>query len=115
MAYILAFSSWYSCFNYRIAFVEIFHQSVSPLGLVVHIVANFGFWIHRDIYFWLMEKKNFSHSNEIRTHNNLVCKRTPNHLAKWLGVHLQTKWLWVQILLLSLNFRYCACFEEGVL
>ena len=35
------------------------------------------------------------------THNHLVCKRTINHLAKlaslakWLGVRLRTKWLWV--------------------
>ena len=53
----------------------------------------------------------FYDSNEIRTHNHSVCQRTRNHLvklvslAKCLGVHLQTKWLLVQISLLSLKFR----------
>ena len=46
-------------------------------------------------------------SNVIQTHNHLAHKRTLNHLAKlaclakWLSVCLQTKWLWVQITLLS--------------
>ena len=44
-----------------------------------------------------------SDSNGTRTHNHLVCKRTYNHLAKWLSVCLQTKWLWVQVLLQSLE------------
>ena len=53
----------------------------------------------------------FYDSNEIRTHNHSVYKRTRNHLvklaslAKCLGVHLQTKWLLVQISLFSLKFR----------
>ena len=44
-------------------------------------------------------------SNGIQTLNDLVRKRTLNHLAKlakWLSVRLQTKWLWVRISLLSL-------------
>ena len=62
--------------------------------------------------------------NEIRTHNHLARERTLKHLAKltlkasltkWLSVCLRTKWLWVRVLLLSLkNFRYGACFEQGV-
>ena len=46
---------------------------------------------------------NLSASNGIWTHNNLVCKRTLNHLAKlvslakWLSFRLQNKWLWVRI------------------
>ena len=43
-----------------------------------------------------------------RTHSLLVRKWTLNHLAKlakWLSVCLQTKWLWVQVLLQSLNSR----------
>ena len=45
---------------------------------------------------------------KIQTHKHLVCKRTFNHLAlltflailaKWLSACLQTKWLWVRILL----------------
>ena len=27
-------------------------------------------------------------------------------MAKWLSVHLQSKWLWVRILLLSLNHSF---------
>ena len=52
-----------------------------------------------------------SDNNGIQTHNHLVCKRTLNHytklasLAKWSSVHLQTKWLWVRILLLSLRLH----------
>ena len=44
-----------------------------------------------------------SDCNGTRTHNHLVCKRTPNHLAKlaslakWLTACLRTKWLWVHI------------------
>ena len=36
-------------------------------------------------------------SNEIRTHNHLVCK--------WLSVCLRINWLWVQISLLSLKLQ----------
>ena len=53
-----------------------------------------------------------SDSNGIRTLNHLVRKRTLKHLAKlasglakWLSVRLRTKWLWVQILLLSLKLQ----------
>ena len=45
-----------------------------------------------------------SDSNVIRTHNDLVRKRTLNHLAKHL-VRLQSKWLWVRITLLSLKLQ----------
>ena len=40
-----------------------------------------------------------------------------NHLAslaKWLSVRLRTKWLWVRIQLQHLNFKFRACFEQGV-
>ena len=62
-------------------------------------------------------------SNKIRTHDHFVCKRTLSHLAKlvilaglarltslakWLNVCLRTKWLWVWILLLSLQQNYIA-------
>ena len=52
-----------------------------------------------------------SDSNKIRTYNLLVRERTLNHLAKlaslakWLSVCLQTKWLWVRILFLSLKLQ----------
>ena len=45
-------------------------------------------------------------SNGIQTHNHLDRKRTLNHLvklAKWLCVRSRTKWLWIQISLLSLE------------
>ena len=50
----------------------------------------------------------WSECNWTRTHNHLVDKRTPNHLAKlaklakWLSVPLWTKWLWVPVQLQSL-------------
>ena len=50
-------------------------------------------------------------SNAIRTYNHIVYKRTLNHLAKltnlakWLSVHLRTKWLWIRIALPSLKLQ----------
>ena len=51
----------------------------------------------------LIQKLNMQYNdrNRIRTHNQLVHKRTLNYfakmasLAKWLSVRSQTKWLWV--------------------
>ena len=43
--------------------------------------------------------------NGARTHNQLVCKPTLNHLAKLakgLSVRLRIKWLWVRVLLLPI-------------
>ena len=51
-------------------------------------------------------------SNGIQTHNHLVRKRTLNHfvkLAKWLTCVVST-----YLYGIHLNFRYRACFEEGV-
>ena len=39
---------------------------------------------------------NLSDCNWTRTQNHLVRNGTLNHLAKWLSVCLQTKWLWVR-------------------
>ena len=54
------------------------------------------------------------------TQNHLVHKRTLNHLVKWLSV--SNDWVFVYKLTGSgfefscshLNFRFCACFEQGV-
>ena len=55
-----------------------------------------------------------SECNGTRTHNQLVRKRTLNHLAKlvklassakWLNVRLPTKSLWVRVPLHSLNLQ----------
>ena len=54
--------------------------------------------------FWLLLFESCD-SNIIRTHNHLVCKRTLNHLAKWLSVRLRTKCLWVRIPLLPLKLQ----------
>ena len=61
------------------------------------------------------------------THNHLVHKRTPttqriftiqlNHLAnlaKWFSVRLWTKCCGFESSCSHLNFRFCACFEQGV-
>ena len=59
----------------------------------------------------ILKNKKSSDSNGIRTHNHLVRNGTLKHiaklacLAKWLSVCLQTKWLWVRILLLSLKLQ----------
>ena len=46
-----------------------------------------------------------SDSTMIRIHNHLVLNEhlTLASLVKWLSVRLQTKWFWVQIMLLSLK------------
>ena len=52
------------------------------------------------------EISRLSDCNWIRTQNQLVRKRTLNHLAsfaKWLSVRLRTKWFWARIQLQSLN------------
>ena len=57
----------------------------------------------------------WSDYNGIRTHSDLVFKRTlNNHLAsldKCLSVHLRTKLLWVRILLQSLKFQILRLFR----
>ena len=61
--------------------------------------------------------------NGTRTHNHLVRKRTPNHLAKlaslvkWLSFRLRTKRLWVRIQLQSFNiiFEHIHHINAGIL
>ena len=62
-----------------------------------------------------------SNSNGIRTHNQLVRKRTLNHLgkltklpslAKWLSVCLRAKYLWFQIPLLSFSWWFKPRFKS---
>ena len=62
---------------------------------------------------------NLGEYKENRSHNHLVHKQTPNHLAKPAGLAK-----WVSVCLLSgsgfeslcshLNFRYGTCFGQGV-
>ena len=50
---------------------------------------------------------NLSDCNWTRTYDHLIHKLTLNHLAKlakWLSVHLWTKWLWVRVQLQSQSF-----------
>ena len=62
---------------------------------------------------WLPRHSNGnSSSNRNRIDNHLICKQTLNYLAKlaslakWLSVHLRTKWLWDRNSLLSVyTFR----------
>ena len=64
--------------------------------------------------------EHLSDCNWAWTHNQLVCKRTLSHLAKlaslakWVSVRLRTKLLWVRVQSSHLNFRFRACFEQGV-
>ena len=54
----------------------------------------------------------YKRSKGIQTHNHLICKRTLNHFAKlgkWLSCVVSTYLYGIR-----LNFRYHACFEEGV-
>ena len=61
-------------------------------------------------------KRSLSDCNATQTHNDLVFKRTINHLAKlvrvslakWLSVHLLTKWLWDRFLLQAQFIFVCS-------
>ena len=63
----------------------------------------------REIWRW-------SGCNWTRTQNNLVLKRTLNHLANWSSVRLRTKWLWVRVqlqsslLLFQIIRLICSCY-----
>ena len=57
----------------------------------------------------LTEISLLSDSNGIRNHNHLVCKQTLSHLAK-----MELSGCGFESLCCHLNFRYCACFEQGV-
>ena len=73
-------------------------------------------WRDAPLAFCNLEKA-FKHSticdsNRIQTHNHLVGKRTLNHFAKltkWLACVVST-----YLYGIHLNFRYRACFKEGV-
>ena len=49
------------------------------------------------------QNTSWSDCNEIRTHSYLFPKWLG--LAKWLSVHLRTKWLCIQISLLSIKLK----------
>ena len=69
------------------------------------------FLLNQSKVYFQVRKHTLGDSNVIGTHNHLVHKRTLNRLpklaslAKWLSVHLQTKWLRVRITLLSLKLQ----------
>ena len=58
--------------------------------------------------------------NGTQTHNQLACKPTLAHtgklasMAKWFGLPLRTKWLWVRILLLSRNHQILDLFQAKI-
>ena len=65
-----------------------------------------------DNIFWKL-----SDCNGTRTQNYLARKQSLNHLAelsslaKWLSVCLRSKWLWVRVLLQSLNLQIPCLFR----
>ena len=97
------------------------------LAVIINRLVNYRVFLswHTHILLWIYTlnvKKflarnkrdiwNFSNCNGIWTHNCLVRKRTPSHLAKlaklaslvkWFSVHLRTTWLSVRILFQSLR------------
>ena len=63
---------------------------------------NFRVWIHSDMHMW--------HDKNIQSNATYwyVLKTQLNHftsLAKWLSVHLWTKWLWVRVQLQTLELQ----------
>ena len=96
---------WQRTFSQSVFFVCFYHVTYS-FRVNLHCssleVKEVDAWNRRDIW-------NSSYCNEIRTHNHLVRKWTPNnlaklakqpfsHLAKWLSVRLRIKLLWVRFL-----------------
>ena len=57
------------------AIVEMFHKTVSPLALAVHIVAYFRFQINRGLHFWLIKRKSHLLSGSFYT-CFCVCKKS---------------------------------------
>ena len=95
------------CFICTIAYFA-FKKIAFLLGYTTYFSSAFTFLLQsKDTVltkFWLLcESSNkfvgnckfLSDYNRVRTHNNLVCKRTLDQLAKGLSVHLQAKWLLV--------------------
>ena len=69
-------------------------------------MENFSRFSTRGKYKFRVRRRNgSSDSNGIRIHNHLVCRRTPNHLAKL------TKWLWVLIFTVHLTVCYYVTYE----
>ena len=75
--------------------------------------VTYGFQSESTLYRCLNVKEHLAQSrretwslsdcNWTRAQNQLVCKQTLNHLAKWLSVSLRTKWFWVRVQLQSLK------------
>ena len=84
-----------------------------PLGWISEVLLDVKNILAGNKTFWKKKKSSWgqylqnpyysSDRNGIRTHNHLVCKWTLNHL--------QTKWLWVQIPLLSLKLQISRLFR----
>ena len=88
-----------------------FLLNCAPQRMYVFIMSRTRFRVNPH-YSWLNVKEfltrsrhkiwTLSNCNWTRTHNHLVRKRTLNHLAKLASCS-------------HLNFRFCACFEQGFL
>ena len=76
-----------------------------PSGCQNILAGNKTFWKKKKSSWgqYLQNPYYSSDRNGIRTYNHLVCKWTLNHL--------QTKWLWVQIPLLSLKLQISRLFR----
>ena len=58
--------------------------------------------------------ENFCYCDGTQTHIHLVCKQTINHFAnpgKFVSFRLQIKWLWVRVMLQSLEYQICHLFR----
>ena len=110
-----------SLFHFFCGFQEFIYIHVSKANVCSYHVT-YTFQIESTLYSCLNVKEllarsrreiwNLSDCNRTQTHNHLVHKRRLNHLAKlanmaslakWLSLRLWTKWLWVRVLLQSLN------------
>ena len=105
----------------HVSFARLF--TILSFIVIYKLICEMNFFL--DIYdnymplLILCMHQHFKWLQQDQTHNHLVRKLTVNQLvklaglSKWLSGCLQTKWLWVRILLHS-NFRYRACFGQGV-
>ena len=102
------------------------YLSVRFIWLYVVIMSRTRFRVHPHPIVARMSRNSFLETgaksevwtdcNGTWTHNYLVRKRILI-LAKWLSVHLWTKWLWVRglrLVAVTSNFRFGTFFEQGV-
>ena len=118
MRYFFVFVSFFEGLNFKIQLIN--NETRSKYYL--YVLVTYAFQSESTLYSCLNDQELLARSRckvwilsdciWIRTHNHLVHKRTPNHLAKlailakWLIVRFWIKWLCVRVQLQSFKILY---------